>query len=36
VLDLYDGPIRAERTDQWLDIVDAAALLWRLSLFGSM
>ena len=34
VLDLYDGPIRAERSAQWLDIVDAAALLWRLSLFG--
>jgi tetratricopeptide (TPR) repeat protein len=33
-LELYDGPIRGERSDAWLDIVDAAALLWRLSLFG--
>jgi tetratricopeptide (TPR) repeat protein len=34
VLALYDGPIRAERSLEWLDIVDAAALLWRLALFG--
>lgn len=34
VLTLYDGPIRLNRSPQWLDIVDAASLLWRLSLFG--
>jgi tetratricopeptide (TPR) repeat protein len=34
VLALYDGPIRASRSLEWLDIVDAAALLWRLALFG--
>jgi hypothetical protein len=34
VLDIYDGPIRSKRSTEWLDIVDAAALLWRLSLFG--
>jgi tetratricopeptide (TPR) repeat protein len=33
-LALYDGPIRGARSAEWLDIVDAAALLWRLSLFG--
>ena len=33
-LALYDDPIRAERSTEWLDVVDAAALLWRLSLFG--
>ncbi len=33
-LALYDDPIRAGRSTQWLDVVDAAALLWRLSLFG--
>jgi|SRR5271170_487263 len=33
-LALYDDPIRAARSTQWLDVVDAAALLWRLSLFG--
>ena len=32
---LYDGPIRAGRSTEWLDVVDAAALLWRLSLFGA-
>ncbi len=31
---LYDSPIRARRSTEWLDVVDAAALLWRLSLFG--
>ena len=31
---LYDGYIRGSRSTEWLDIVDAAALLWRLSLFG--
>lgn len=35
VVALYDGPIRAGRTSGWLDLVDAAALLWRLSLFGT-
>ena len=34
-LALYDDPIRAGRSTQWLDVVDAAALLWRLSLFGT-
>jgi hypothetical protein len=34
VLDIYDGPIRSKRSTEWLHIVDAAALLWRLSLFG--
>ena len=34
-LALYDGPIRAGRSTEWLDVVDAAALLWRLSLFGA-
>ncbi len=33
-LALYDAPIRAGRSTEWLDVVDAAALLWRLSLFG--
>jgi hypothetical protein len=33
-LALYDSPIRARRSTEWLDVVDAAALLWRLSLFG--
>jgi tetratricopeptide (TPR) repeat protein len=32
-LALYDSPIRASRSTEWLDVVDAAALLWRLSLF---
>ncbi len=32
---LYDDPIRAGRSTEWLDVVDAAALLWRLSLFGA-
>ncbi len=32
---LYDDPIRAARSTEWLDVVDAAALLWRLSLFGT-
>jgi len=34
-LALYDSPIRARRSTEWLDVVDAAALLWRLSLFGA-
>ena len=33
-LRLYDSPIRVGRSTEWLDVVDAAALLWRLSLFG--
>jgi len=33
-LALYDDPIRANRSTEWLNVVDAAALLWRLSLFG--
>jgi hypothetical protein len=33
-LALYDGPIRRSRSGEWLDIVDAASLLWRLSLVG--
>jgi tetratricopeptide (TPR) repeat protein len=33
-LDLYDGPIRQRRSSEWLDLVDAASLLWRLSLLG--
>jgi hypothetical protein len=33
-LALYDDPIRVGRSTEWLDVVDAAALLWRLSLFG--
>jgi len=31
---LYDGPIRGSRSSEWLDVVDAASLLWRLDLFG--
>jgi tetratricopeptide (TPR) repeat protein len=34
-LALYDGPIRSGRSLEWLDIVDAAALLWRLALYGA-
>ena len=33
VLALYHGDPRA-RSNQWLDMVDAAAVLWRLSLYG--
>ncbi len=33
-LSIYDGPIRGTRSTEWLDLVDAAALLWRLSLFA--
>ena len=33
-LALYDGPIRATRSSEWLDVDDAASLLWRLQLFG--
>jgi hypothetical protein len=34
VLRLYDGPIRGSRSTIALDLVDASALLWRLSLTG--
>jgi tetratricopeptide (TPR) repeat protein len=34
-LALYDSPIRAGRSTEWLDVVDAAALLWRLCLLGA-
>lgn len=30
VLDLYDRRFRADKTDEYLDIVNAAAMLWRL------
>ena len=30
VLSLYDGPIRGARSTEWLDLVDAASLLWRV------
>jgi tetratricopeptide (TPR) repeat protein len=33
-LALYDERVRGRRSAQWLDVVDAAALLWRLSLYG--
>jgi len=33
-LALYDGPIRGGRSLEWVDLVDAASLLWRLSLRG--
>jgi tetratricopeptide (TPR) repeat protein len=33
-LSLYDGPIRALRSREWVNLIDAASLLWRLSLFG--
>ena len=31
---IYDGPLRGARSAQWLDVADAASLLWRLQLFG--
>jgi tetratricopeptide (TPR) repeat protein len=34
-LAVYDQSIRAGRSAEWLDIVDASALLWRLWLFGA-
>jgi tetratricopeptide (TPR) repeat protein len=34
VLRLYDGPIRGGRSVVALDLIDAAALLWRLALSG--
>jgi tetratricopeptide (TPR) repeat protein len=33
-LALYDGPVRDARSSEWLDVDDAASLLWRLHLFG--
>jgi tetratricopeptide (TPR) repeat protein len=35
VLALYDSQVRARPSLEWLDIVDAAALLWRLALYGA-
>jgi hypothetical protein len=34
VMALYNEPIRGNGSTEWLDLVDAAALLWRLSLVG--
>jgi tetratricopeptide (TPR) repeat protein len=34
VLRLYDGPIRGEKSDMAFDLLDAAAMLWRLHLRG--
>jgi tetratricopeptide (TPR) repeat protein len=34
VLALYDGPIREQRSSVALDLIDASALLWRLTLCG--
>jgi tetratricopeptide (TPR) repeat protein len=34
-LALYHERLRAARSAEWLDIVDAASLLWRLSLYGT-
>ena len=34
VLALYDSTIRQTRSNEWLDVVDAASLLWRSHLFG--
>jgi tetratricopeptide (TPR) repeat protein len=34
-VDLYDRRIRPERFETWLDLVDAASLLWRLALYGT-
>jgi tetratricopeptide (TPR) repeat protein len=33
-LALYDGPIRGLRSLEWVNLIDAASLLWRLSLCG--
>lgn len=33
-LALYDGPIRQERSNIALDLIDASALLWRLHVLG--
>jgi hypothetical protein len=34
VLDFYDREVRKEQTDDYLDITNAVALLWRLELVG--
>jgi tetratricopeptide (TPR) repeat protein len=34
VLELYDGPIRQDRSSMTLDMIDASAMLWRLMLRG--
>jgi tetratricopeptide (TPR) repeat protein len=34
-LALYHERVRAAKSTEWLDVVDAAALLWRLSLYGT-
>lgn len=34
VLALYDGPIRSDKSNSILDLVDASSLLWRLHLLG--
>jgi tetratricopeptide (TPR) repeat protein len=34
-LALYHERVRAARSTEWLDIIDASALLWRLSLYGT-
>jgi tetratricopeptide (TPR) repeat protein len=34
VLELYDGEVRKESTEEYLDITNAVALLWRLELAG--
>lgn len=34
VIELYDGPIRSEKSNAILDLVDASSLLWRLYLLG--
>lgn len=34
VLALYDGPIRGGQSSIALEMIDASAMLWRLSLFG--
>jgi len=35
VLALYDHQVRARPSLEWLDVVDAAALLWRLAIYGA-
>lgn len=34
VLALYDGPIRSDKSNAVLDLVDASSLLWRMHLLG--
>ena len=34
-LRIYDAHVRARPSLEWLDVVDAAALLWRLGLYGA-